>query len=89
MDSDDERAEESLKKEIEVVQPKAHRRETHDKSDEEDGPPESKKREVGVERKLLKNGGVTKTVVKHGTIHSPRTPLHGDEVTGLQTHPSS
>ena len=68
MDSDDEKEEN-----IEVVRPKAHR-------DDADGPPESKKLEIGVERKLLKNGGVTKMVVKHGSITSPKTPLHGDEV---------
>lgn len=81
MDSDDERP---VKREdkIEVVRPKAHRSEMHDKSDEEDGPPGDKKKEVGVERKLLKNGGLTKMVVKHGTCTSPKTPLYGDEVTG-------
>lgn len=84
MDSDDETREEMREEHIEVVRPKPHRCEMPTRSDDEDGPPEAKKREVGVERKLLKNGGVTKMVVKHGSCTSPKTPLYGDVVTGPQ-----
>ncbi|KAG0574694.1 hypothetical protein KC19_VG283100 [Ceratodon purpureus] len=80
MDPDDERLVTKEDK-IEDVRPKSFRCEMHDKSGGEDGPPELKMKEVGVERKLLKNGGLTKTVVKHGTCKHPKSPLSGDEVT--------
>jgi hypothetical protein len=57
----------------------------HDNEDEEEddaNPPDFTTGTVGVERNLLKNGGVTKMVVKHGEDPSPETPLYGDEVTG-------
>lgn len=65
-------------KQIEVIRPTAHICETHDTPDEEC----NKKNQVGVERKLLKNGGVTKMVVKPGTCSCSNTPLYGDQVTG-------
>lgn len=53
----------------------------HNKEDEEeDGPADYTT--TGVERNVLKNGGIKKMVVKHGTDPSPETPLSGDEVTG-------
>lgn len=53
----------------------------HDKEDEEeDGPADYTT--TGVEKNVLKNGGIKKMVVKHGTDPSPQTPLFGDEVTG-------
>lgn len=53
----------------------------HNKEDEEeDGPPDYTT--TGVEKNVLKNGGIKKMVVKHSPDSSPQTPLNGDEVTG-------
>jgi len=53
----------------------------HDKEDEEEGG-SADYTTTGVEKNVLKNGGIKKMVVKHGTDPSPQTPLFGDEVTG-------
>lgn len=76
-DPEDEQQKKPEKK-IEVIRPTVHVCETHDTPDEEC----MKRNQVGVERKLVKNGGVTKTVVKPGTCSCSNTPLYGDEVTG-------
>lgn len=54
----------------------------HDKEDEEEGAAPDASNNIGKEVKLLKNGGVVKKLVRHGTDPSPETPLFGDEVTG-------
>nr|PNR37180.1 hypothetical protein PHYPA_020287 [Physcomitrium patens] len=53
----------------------------HDKEDEEEGAAPDASNNIGKEVKLLKNGGVVKKLVRHGTDPSPETPLFGDEVT--------
>lgn len=82
MDSEDEEE----KKEPESFgeyDPRRYTCDRHDKEDEEEadeGPADYAT--VGVDRNVLKNGGVKKTVVKHSPDDSPQTPLYGDEVTG-------
>lgn len=82
MDSDEE---EKGEENVEEPDPRRPTCDLHDKDEEEDddaGPPDYTTGIVGVERNVLKNGGIKKMVVKHGTDPSPQTPLYGDEVTG-------
>jgi len=76
--AEDKQDEKKLEKKVEVIRPSAHVCGTHCTIDEEG----NKKNKVGVEQKLVKNGGIRKMVVKPGTCSCSNTPLYGDEVTG-------
>ncbi|KAG0616294.1 hypothetical protein M758_5G104200 [Ceratodon purpureus] len=80
MDSDEEEKKEQKVKVPDTSRPTC---DLHDEDEEEDveaGPPDFTTGIVMVERNVLKNGGIKKMIVSHGTDPSPKTPLYGDEI---------